>query len=908
MRFSTRWRHDGDDGDEGDEGGVGNELAVYIERHQHRYTLAESFCLPSHQLTVLLDRVPVRAAHISISPVPPCGQQPHVPAALPLRLHYGCATSSATWLAPRDASFDALAHQSFVAELHIPQQCVVGISFVIQLRDGSWLKDDDGTDFYVGVNHRRSPACVEVPLACPQSPRDVQQSRLTSLYKQSPFWIAPEMHKKLQHSANRSPFDILCDVMHETVFALIETKHQPHHQTVAQTKPSHVRTTYTALVFVADAQRALRTTLFSTGTYPAIRIESGKRRPLSISHVTNALTCFMHSSPDAFATIANAIEHASRRIDHFCSRRQKLKSSAWPQFMSKHQPLLHSLGFCTWDAFGHNVTQENVLQSFQCFQSTGIRLGYIILDDGWQAGGANGPNFEHSQADGRNTHRPCIASFGPNNKFDRSLEVLQNRISVPLLAWTAAIGYWGGTDGKACNVKTCIVNGVVSKGLLKNDIGNPRQWEKRYEVPVPTEQNVQAFLHSYFVKSLAATQKLSGLKIDAQSILEVLHDVDDGDAYECHDSYSNSLTALYRGAITKAVSEGFPQSIVVNSMACGLEAIFASGSTLSPANICWRISDDHAFPNTDENAGMVAWHVLRNAMNTLLLGEIFPVSDWDMFTAHHKLAKVHAISRVLSGGPICISDAPHSLGTEELALLKSLLTSDGKILRCEEPGRPVLDCIFEDPRRVPVKLFKVFNRSSVSGVIGVFNLDENTKNSNTSGSFAPCDVYAFSQVSGDVSYLSMIAGRSTKLFYHRNQFDPCFVQLAPLDALIAHVSPVLNISAEMQFAAIGNARLLNTGAVIASIAISRGTQYKCIHDKQPLPYWTASVSVTVSLRDSGETAFWLNESARRRLKHLMHADTIVDQFRYAMISGFYILFVTIPSSEPYEVQFFFEEP
>lgn len=54
---------------------------------------------------------------------------------------------------------------------------------------------------------------------------------------------------------------------------------------------------------------------------------------------------------------------------------------------------------------------------------------------------------------------------------------------------------------------------------------------------------------------------------------------------------------------------------------------------------------------------MVAWHVSRNAMNKLFLGEVFRVTDWNMFCIGDENAYKHAMARVLSGGLVYISDS-----------------------------------------------------------------------------------------------------------------------------------------------------------------------------------------------------------------------------------------------------------
>ena len=42
------------------------------------------------------------------------------------------------------------------------------------------------------------------------------------------------------------------------------------------------------------------------------------------------------------------------------------------------------------------------------------------------------------------------------------------------------------------------------------------------------------------------------------------------------------------------------------------------------------------------------------------------------------------------------SDKP---GNHDFSLLKKLVLPDGSILRCELPGRPTRDCLFDDPTR-----------------------------------------------------------------------------------------------------------------------------------------------------------------------------------------------------------------
>lgn len=88
-------------------------------------------------------------------------------------------------------------------------------------------------------------------------------------------------------------------------------------------------------------------------------------------------------------------------------------------------------------------------------------------------------------------------------------------------------------------------------------------------------------------------------------------------------------------------------------------------------------------------------HIAAVAYNSVFLGE-FMQPDWDMFHSDHPAAHYHASARAISGGPIYVSDAP---GNHDFHLLRKLVLPDGSILRPRLPGRPTLDCLFNDPTR-----------------------------------------------------------------------------------------------------------------------------------------------------------------------------------------------------------------
>jgi hypothetical protein len=94
----------------------------------------------------------------------------------------------------------------------------------------------------------------------------------------------------------------------------------------------------------------------------------------------------------------------------------------------------------------------------------------------------------------------------------------------------------------------------------------------------------------------------------------------------------------------------------------------------------------------------------------------------------------NSVIRAISGGPIYVSD---EIGRSERDVIMPLVLSDGRILRCERPATPTLDCFAEDPR-VSGKIFKIQNLAKDSGALAVFNLDPGEKE--TAGTISPDDI------------------------------------------------------------------------------------------------------------------------------------------------------------------------
>lgn len=110
-----------------------------------------------------------------------------------------------------------------------------------------------------------------------------------------------------------------------------------------------------------------------------------------------------------------------------------------------------------------------------------------------------------------------------------------------------------------------------------------------------------------------------------------------------------------------------------------------------PVSPIVRSSDDYL----PHNSRSLAEHVMQNAFNALLMGELYHC-DWDMFWSEHPHAWAHGIMRLLSGGPVYCSDAE---GHTDERMLHDLLDFGGGLARPDAPGLPTADSLLRDPRK-----------------------------------------------------------------------------------------------------------------------------------------------------------------------------------------------------------------
>ncbi|PON99851.1 Glycosyl hydrolase [Trema orientale] len=478
----------------------------------------------------------------------------------------------------------------------------------------------------------------------------------------------------------------------ETQFLLVETKDGSHLEPDGDDGSDENRTVYT--VFLPLVEGPFRACL--QGNHQdqlELCLESGDvdTKASSFSH-----SLFIHAGTDPFAAVREAVTAVKLHLKTFRQRHEK-----------KLPGIVDYFGWCTWDAFYEEVTQEGVEAGIKSLASGGTPPKFVIIDDGWQSVASDAKNDNGEGSNDNSVELPRLTGIKENSKFQNKddpstgikdiVGTAKEKLGVKYVyVWHAITGYWGGVrPGEEYG--SVMKYPMVSRGVVENE---PVWKTDRMTVKglgLVNPKNVYRFyneLHSYL-----ASAGVDGVKVDVQCILETLGAGLGGRV---------ELTRQYHQALDASVARNFPDNGCIACMSHNTDALYCSKQTAIV-----RASDDF-FPRDPMSHTI---HIAAVAYNSVFLGEIMQ-PDWDMFHSLHPAGEYHGSARALSGGPIYVSDAP---GKHDFELLKKLILPDGSVLRPLLPGRPTRDCLFSDPTRDGVSLLKIWNMNKYTGVLGIYN-------------------------------------------------------------------------------------------------------------------------------------------------------------------------------------------
>jgi len=256
---------------------------------------------------------------------------------------------------------------------------------------------------------------------------------------------------------------------------------------------------------------------------------------------------------------------------------------------------------------------------------------------------------------------------------------------------------------------------------------------------------------------------------------------------------------------------------------------------MSAGNV-WRNSDDF-YPNAPDSH---AFHIHTNAMNNMWSSH-FCIPDWDMFQTTHHAGAFHAASRAISGGPVYVSDKATG---HDIDLLKKMCTSDGRVLRCDQPALPSADRLFIDCYREP-RLMKITNTNGPIGVLGLFHCYYTSEGTPVvQDSFTP----------NDVPYLE---GTSFAVYHHqsktlevmkRNQARK--LTLKPLEFELLTISPIKDAVAPL-----GLLNKMNGSRAFEWFEMSAGVFQAQVRDGGPIGFYaeTAPKEIRINGKKSKGT-------------------------------------------------------
>jgi hypothetical protein len=345
----------------------------------------------------------------------------------------------------------------------------------------------------------------------------------------------------------------------------------------------------------------------------------------------------------------------------------------------KKEPVfLKYFGWCSWNALlTEDLNHENVVKIVRGLIERGVPIKWAIIDDGWQK----------EVRKGREWFLRVLADLNADDKkfpggFSRTVEELK-KLGLELVGlWHTINIHWGGFE-----------KNVVEKLGIE---GYKVPFVDSYVPPPQLEKAIEFYTAFHrWVKN----QGFDFVKIDNQW----------------------SIHALYQGLYTSAeAARNIQIALQISSQVNSLDIL--NCMSMAPedysnyfASNVMRISIDY-IPFWKAEPKL---HTLFSVYNSLFFNYIaYP--DYDMWISYDPYAKIYAITRVFSGGPIYITDR-HPEKTD-INLIKSIVLPDGEAVRVDEPGLPTRDILFRDPYNEKV-LLKIASKSKHTYAVALININ-----------------------------------------------------------------------------------------------------------------------------------------------------------------------------------------
>lgn len=333
-------------------------------------------------------------------------------------------------------------------------------------------------------------------------------------------------------------------------------------------------------------------------------------------------------------------------------------------------------GWCSWDAFYHQVSHQGIMDKMQELREKEIPVKWALIDDGWLS--ADYEEKVLTDLDARKSQFPeglrgCVREMKEKYGIDK------------IGVWHAVMGYWNG-----------VKEGTPAHAALQT--GLSRLPDGRL-LPAPSADKAFLFFdrwHDYLRNHCG----IDFVKVDGQSAISL--------AYGGMETYGSASREIQKGLNASAALHF--ENRIINCMGMASEDMWNR-----PSGAIARSSDD--FVPHEKNG--FREHVIQNGYNNLLQGQFY-WGDWDMFYTDHAESRCNSMLRAVSGGPVYVSD---KVGETNPAYIWPLIRKDGSVIRCDGVGMPTVDCLLGDPltNRKPLK---IWNRFGEYYVVAAFSIHQ----------------------------------------------------------------------------------------------------------------------------------------------------------------------------------------
>ncbi len=397
---------------------------------------------------------------------------------------------------------------------------------------------------------------------------------------------------------------------------------------------------------------------------------------------------------ELYPLIHECFSVASKLLGNRCRLREE---RVYPEF-------LEYLGWCSWDSMQIRVNEDGLKEKCEEFKEKNIPVKWAIIDDMWaEVRDFYGQEYADFKEMVDLMHRSKLYSYEADplrfpNGLKHTVEMIKE-YGINVGMWYPATGYWAGIDKDGDAYKE-----IGEYTLLSNE-----------NAIVPDYNPEKAYMYYKKIFEFFRSAGVDFVKIDNQAMPQV------------HYKGMAPIGEAARGSqsgIEAAVGECFAGKLI-NCMGMASEAMWNRCSSAVS-----RCSNDFM----PENRAWFRKHILQCTYNGLVQGQLY-YNDFDMWWTDDEQARKNSLLRAVSGGPIYVSD---KIGRSNKEILDPLAFDDGKILRCDRPGVPTIDCLFENPQNSE-KIFKVQNIAGEHGVVAAFNLNDDEEKC-VGGTISPKDV------------------------------------------------------------------------------------------------------------------------------------------------------------------------